>query len=270
MTQGQPFLELNAASVEKNGHRILHGLNLRINIGEQTAIVGPNGSGKSTLIKLLTRQLYALEPQEGPAPVRIFGEDLWNVQELRSKMGIVSNQLQRDFLNNVRHGHLRGLDVVISGFFSSLSLFPHQIITDEMRVKTRDVLKQMESGYLAGYMLDEMSTGEVQRVLIARALVTEPQVLVLDEPTTGLDMVARKQCLEQVRKIAQNGTTVILVTHHIDEIFPEIERVILLSEGKIAFDGSKNKIFNSENLSRVYGHPLDLTRHNGFFQIRMK
>lgn len=270
MTDKFPFLELNSASVEKNGHRILKNLNLSIYTGEQTAIIGPNGSGKSTLIKLLTRQLYALEPQDGPPPVRIFGEELWNVQELRSSMGIVSNQLQKDFQNNVRHGHICGLDVVITGFFSSISLFPHQTITEEMRKKAMETLIMMESEHLAKYMLDEMSTGEVQRVLIARALVTEPQVLVLDEPTTGLDMVARSQCMSQIRKIAQNGTTIVLVTHHVDEIFPEIQRVVLLRKGEIALDGPKETIFTSQNLSQVYEHPLELTKHKDFFQIRLR
>ncbi len=270
MTDTFPFLELKSACVEKNGHRILNNLNLSIHTGEQTAIIGPNGSGKSTLIKLLTRQLYALEPDDGPPPVRIFGEERWNVQELRSSMGIVSNQLQKDFQNNVRHGHIRGLDVVITGFFSSISLFPHQTITDEMKKKAMDTLVMMESEHLAGYMLDEMSTGEVQRVLISRALVTEPKVLVLDEPTTGLDMVARSQCMTQIRKIAKNGTTIVLVTHHVDEIFPEIERVVLLRNGEIALDGPKDTIFTSENLSPVYEHPLELTKHNDFYQVQLK
>lgn len=270
MPKKSPFLELNNATVEKNRHLILNALTLSIHTGEQTAIVGPNGSGKSTLIKLLTRQLYPMEPAGSPPPVKVFGKDLWNVEELRSRMGIVSNQLQRDFLNNTRNGHIRGLDVVISGFFSSLRLFPHQTITGSMRNKASNSLDLMESGYLQDYMLDEMSTGEVQRVLIARALVTEPQVLVLDEPTTGLDLVSRHQCMMQVRKIARQGTTIILVTHHIDEIFPEIERVILLQKGKIAFDGTKKESLTDENLSRIYEHPLKLSEQDGFYRIRLK
>lgn len=270
MPEIPPFLELTNATVEKSGHRILNALTLTIDIGEQTAIVGPNGSGKSTLIKLLTRQLYPLEPKGCPAPVRVFGKDLWNVEELRSKMGIVSNQLQRDFLNNTRNGHIRGLEVVISGFFSSLRLFPHQKVTAAMRNKALKALDQMESGYLTGYMLDEMSTGEVQRILIARALVTEPEVLVLDEPTTGLDLVARFQCMSLVRKIAKNGTTIVLVTHHIDEIIPEIERVILLQKGEIAFNGQKKEILTDENLTRIYEHPVTLSKQDGFYQIHMK
>lgn len=269
MSNNIPFLELNEATVKKNGQHILHELSLLINTGEQTAIIGPNGSGKSTFIKLLTHQLHPLEPDDGPPPVRVFGKKLWNVQELRSRMGIVSNQLQREFLNNLRRGHIRGIDVVVSGFFSSLSLFPHQRITDQMWEKAHKALNRIESDYLSGYMLDEMSTGEVQRVLIARALVTEPQVLVLDEPTTGLDMVARHQCLTQIRNLIKDGTTIVLVTHHIEEIFPEIERVVFLKDGQIAFDGSKEEMFTSETLSQVFDHPLELLEHNGFYKVNL-
>jgi iron complex transport system ATP-binding protein len=268
MTANPPFLELIKATVENNGNRILKELTLVINSNEQTAIIGPNGSGKSTLIKLLTRQLYALEPEDGPPPVRVFGKELWNVQELRSQMGIVSDLMQRDFLNNLHFGKIRGLDVILSGFYSSFSLFPHQKIIKEMREKAYSILEKLESEYLAACILNEMSTGEVQRVLIARALVTEPRVLVLDEPTTGLDIVARQQCMSQIRKIAKDGTTIILVTHHIDEIFPEIERILLLKNGNIAFDGPKEDVLTSENLSYVYNHPLELTKQNGFYRIQ--
>ena len=267
-TANPPFLEIQKATVEINGNRILKDLSLVINSNEQTAIIGPNGSGKSTLIKLLTRQLYAMEPEDGPPPVRVFGKELWNVEELRSQMGIVSDLMQKDFLNNIRFGKIRGLNVVLSGFYSSFGLFPHQEITKKMREKAYSILEQLESEYLAGYILNEMSTGEVQRVLIARALVTEPRVMVLDEPTTGLDIVARQQCMSQIRKIAKKGTTIILVTHHIDEIFPEIERIVLLRDGNIAFDGPKEHVFTSQNLTYVYDHPLKLAKHNNFFRIQ--
>jgi len=270
MTEASPFLELSAATVKKDGHNILNKLDLLITTREQTAIIGPNGSGKSTLIKLLTRQLYARESKEGPPPVKVFGKERWNVGELRSKMGIVSNQLQRDFLNNTHHGHISGQDVVISGFFSSLRLFPHQNITEKMRITAREALKKMESEHLADFMLDEMSTGEVQRVLIARALVNEPQVRVLDEPTTGLDLVARYQCMTQIRKLAQNGTSIVLVTHHVDEIFPEVERLIFLKDGNIAYNGSKKELLTSKHLSDIYDHPLELKENKGFYQVGLK
>jgi iron complex transport system ATP-binding protein len=268
ITANPPFLELKNATVEIKDNHILKELSLVINSNEQTAIIGPNGSGKSTLIKVLTRQLYAMEPEDGPPPVRVFGKELWNVQELRSQMGIVSDLIQRDFLNNIRFGKIQGLDVVLSGFYSSFSLFPHHEITKKMKEKAYSILEQLESEYLAGNILNEMSTGEVQRVLIARALVTEPQVLILDEPTTGLDIVARQQCMSQIRKVAKEGTTIILVTHHIDEIFPEIERILLLKSGNIAFDGPKEDVLTSENLSYIYDHPLELTKQNGFYRIQ--
>ncbi len=262
-----PVLELNEATVIRNGNRILDHLSLSIGKDEHTAIVGPNGSGKSTLIKLLTYQLHPLAHPDDSAPVKVFGKEAWNIFEMRSHLGIVSSDLQSDFIHNTRHGHIYGRDVVVSGFFASLRLFPHQRITDTMREKALEALKRIGAAPLAEKMLDEMSTGEVQRVLIARALVTEPDVLVLDEPTTGLDLVARHKYLAIIRKVAREGTTIILITHHIDEIIPEINRIILLQEGKIAWDGPKETVLTDRCLSQVYDYPVSLRESDGFYSV---
>lgn len=266
MANEHPVLELNEATVIRNNNRILDGFSLSVNRDENTAIVGPNGSGKSTLIKLLTSQLHPLAHHDDTAPVRIFGKASWDIFEMRTHLGIVSADLQEDFIHNTRHGHISGQDVVISGFFSSLRLFAHHKVTDEMRTKAAESLEHIGAGYLSEKMLDEMSTGEVQRILIARALVHDPEVLVFDEPTTGLDLVARHKCISIMRKIAREGTTVILITHHIEEIIPEINRVILLQNGAIAFDGVKPDILSSDNLSQVYNYPITLKEDSGFYR----
>ncbi|MDR9366436.1 MAG: ATP-binding cassette domain-containing protein [Balneolaceae bacterium] len=264
-----PILEMNAATVRRDGINILDRFSLTIRMNENTAIIGPNGSGKSTFIKLITQDIYPIANKNGAPPVRMFGKNHWILEELKSKLSIVSSDLQNSFLHNTKEGHISGLDVVVTGFFSSLRLFPHQTISDDLFDKAKDALSLMAATHLADKMLDEMSTGEVRRVLISRALVTEPEVLILDEPTTALDFVARHKFMDQIRKVVQSGTTLILVTHHIEEVIPEIGRIVLLKNGRKAFDGSKKEILNSENLSEIYDHPVKLNGNNGLFKVHV-
>jgi iron complex transport system ATP-binding protein len=126
----------------------------------------------------------------------------------------------------------------------------------------------MGAGHLARRWLDEISSGEARRVLLARALVTSPRALVLDEPTTGLDLVARHDFMERVRQIAREGTTLILITHHVDEIVPEIDRVILLREGRVAAAGPKRTVLTAERLSDLFNAPITLEEHDGYYYAR--
>ncbi|MDX1640381.1 MAG: ATP-binding cassette domain-containing protein [Balneolaceae bacterium] len=267
--QNTSFLEMNEATVRRDGIHILDRLTINIHLDEHTAIIGPNGSGKSTFIKLITQSILPLAPKNGTVPVRVFGKDHWVLDELRSKLSIVSSDLQTDFLHNTKDGHITGREAVLTGFFSSLRIFPHQTVTKKMLKKTEDALTLMESLHLTDKMLDEMSTGEVRRILISRALVTQPEVLVLDEPTTSLDFVARRNFMEQIRKVVHNGTTLILVTHHIEEVIPEIKRVVLLKGGRKAFDGSKKEVLTSSNVSEIFDHSVELSQKNGLYQVHV-
>jgi iron complex transport system ATP-binding protein len=219
----QPFLQLCNASVVLGGVRVLDTLTLSIDVGEHAAILGPNGAGKSTLMRLLTLQLYPLMDREGaamesdgaveregfsraaediPSPIRLFGRDRWNVFELRSQMGIVSADLHDRFVHGNSNGVVNALDAVASGFFATHGLFAHQRVTAAMRAQSLEALDRVGAAPLATRTLDTLSTGEARRVLIARALVHAPKVLVLDEPTRGLDLVARHAFMERVRDVA--------------------------------------------------------------------
>jgi len=267
-----PFLELRDTSVVLGGARVLDGLTLTIDIGEHAAILGPNGAGKSTLMKLLTLQLYPVAPEDESAgrPIRLFGRDRWNVFELRSQMGIVSADLHDRFVHGNSNGVLTGLDAVVSGFFATDGVFAHQPVTDAMRARACDALERVEAGALGRRTLDTLSTGEARRVLIARALVHAPRTLVLDEPTRGLDLVARHQFMERVRDVARQGVTILLVTHYADEIIPEIERVILLRRGTIAADGPKAATLTARNLSEVFGAALAVETVAGYYHVRVQ
>ncbi|MFZ5451115.1 MAG: ABC transporter ATP-binding protein [Thermodesulfobacteriota bacterium] len=260
-----PLLKMQSLSVAKNGRHLLDGLSLEIREGEHTAIFGPNGAGKSTFIRLITREEYPEPHANGVPPLLILGQELWNVFELRPQLGIISANLQADFLNRTLPGRTRGLDVVLSGFFASYGLFPHQEVTPAMREQARRALALMEAENLAEGLIETMSTGEARRILIARALVNEPRALILDEPTTGLDLLARSRFLGTLQNLARHGQTIILVTHRVEEIFPEIGRVILLKEGRILHDGLKREVLTSRRLSALFGAPIKVQQNHDYY-----
>lgn len=264
---GEAVLELSDATVVKNGVRVLDALTLAIRAGEHTAILGPNGAGKTALINVLTHDDYALA-REGPPPVRVFGSDRWNVAELRSRLGIVSADLHDQFVRGNCAGRIRGVDAVVSGFFATRGLLAGLPVTREMHERAAATLARLEAVHLAHKLLDEMSTGEARRVLIARALVTEPRALVLDEPAAGLDVVARHRFLALVRTIARQGTTIVLVTHHVEEIVPEVERVVLLHRGRIVDSGPKASMLTSERLSLLFEAPILVRQFDGYYEAR--
>ncbi len=262
-----PFLELRDASVVRGHARVLDRVSLTIRRGDHVAIVGPNGAGKSSLIRLLTLEDYPLATT-GEPPLRLFGQVRWDAAELRARMGIVSADVHDRFTDGPWVGQVPGIDVVLSGFFASRGVFQHHEVTEAMREQARDALIRVGAIHLAAARLDRLSTGEARRVLIARALVRRPDALVLDEPTTGLDVVARHRFMEQVRAIAREGTTVLLVTQHIDEIFPEIPRVVVLRQGRIIADGPKDAVLRSEAMAAAFGGPLRATCEDGYYYVR--
>jgi len=273
----QPFLQLSGASVILGATRVLDNLTLSIDVGEHAAILGPNGAGKSTLMRLLTLQQYPLMEREGFSqaaedglpPIRLFGRDRWNVFELRSQMGIVSADLHDRFVHGNSNGVVNALDAVASGFFATHGLFAHQRVTAVMKAQSLEALDRIGASALATRTLDTLSTGEARRVLIARALVHAPKVLVLDEPTRGLDLVARHAFMERVRDVARQGTTILLVTHYVEEIIPEIDRVVLLERGRIAFDGSKREVLTGPRLSQIFAGPLVVHQAADYYHVRV-
>lgn len=264
-----PILQFNDVTAYRNDTKVMDRFSMTIRQQEHTAIVGPNGAGKSTFLQLLTHQLYPLASEDGTPPIRLFGRDRWVLAKLRKRIGIVSTDLEDEIMHNLKHGGLIGKEVVLSGFFSSMQLFDHHNVSEEMERKAQQTLADIEAEHLSERLFNRMSAGEARRVLIARALVTAPDLLVLDEPTTALDVVARQTCLQLIRDIARRGTTIIIVTHHIEEVIPEIENVILLKDGKAVFDGPTETVLTSEKLSTVYEHPLTVSRGDHGYRIEL-
>ena len=264
-----PVLELTGATVVKGERAVLDGLTLTIRDGEHTAILGPNGAGKSILISLLTHAERPLAPADGaPSPVRVFGRDDWDVFELRRLLGVVSANLHVHFVAGNHEGRIRADAAVVSAFLASYGILRYGEVTPEMRRRAMAALETVGVAHLAQRFLDELSSGEARRVMLARVLVTEPRALVLDEPTTGLDLAARHAFMEIVRNLARTGRTIILVTHHLEEIVPEIERVVLLRAGRIVGDGPKSRMLVPEQLSHVFDLPVAIARADGYHYAR--
>ncbi|CAN5792059.1 ABC transporter ATP-binding protein [soil metagenome] len=264
----EAILELNDATVVKDDRPVLDRLTLTIREGEHTAIVGPNGAGKSVLVGLLTHHERALARTNGDPPVRVFGQDRWNIFDLRSQLGIVSAALHQHFVSGNSEGRITGDAAVVSAFLNSYGILRYGAVTDEMRERSAEALRTVGAAHLARRTLDQMSSGEARRVMLARALVTRPRALVLDEPTTGLDLEARHSFMERVRAIARQGTTLILITHHVEEIVPEVERVILLRQGRIAADGPKPRVLAPGPLGELFGIPVTLDQLSGYHYAR--
>jgi iron complex transport system ATP-binding protein len=255
-----PLIEYRNVTVIQNRRVVLDGINLSINIGEHVAILGPNGSGKSSLIKTITREYYPMG-RHG-SYLRILGEEYWNIFELRNLLGIVSNELveacTRDF---------SGRQIILSGFFSSIGVWSYQKITPAMEKKVREVMELLEISHLAGRNMSQISTGEARRILIGRALVHNPRALVLDEPTSSLDLHAAYELRKILRKIADARTGIIMVTHSLTDIIPEITRVILLKDRTVFEDDAKEKVLTSKTLSHLFGTQLEVVKRNGYYHL---
>jgi iron complex transport system ATP-binding protein len=256
-----PLLELASVTVMRGDRVALDGVSVRIEQGEHACILGPNGCGKSTLIKTITRECYPLDAPG--ASISVLGKARWDVAELRTHLGIVSPDLLASCTTNAT-----GRDVVLSGFFSSTRIHPHQSPAPELVERADAALASLGISHLADRALNRMSSGEAKRTLVARALVHRPQTLLFDEPTSALDIAAQVRLRETMRELARAGLGILLVTHHVSEIIPEIERVIFLREGRVIADGPKDSVLTEERLESLFGVRVHLTREGGYFHIR--
>lgn len=264
------WLDLHAATVMREGNRLLDNIDLRIPHGMHTALLGPNGSGKSTLVKLVERRLYPLarDPDGRHQPhVRLFGRERWHIAELRTLIGVVSADVQRDFVDE---NDLSAWEAVVSGFFAARGLGLDHTVDARQRQLVVDALQRMGVSHLAQRVIGSLSTGEARRVLIARALVHQPRVLLLDEPCAGLDMASRRRFLADLRALAQGGTTLVLVTHHVEEILPEIERVVLLRDGRIQADGAKTQLLTDARLSALFEMPVTVQQSDAWYAAHLR
>lgn len=260
LPHGLPLLDLRNIQVYRGPRLVLDDLNLSIQSGEHVAILGPNGCGKSTLIKTITRECYPVS-RAGSA-MKILGEEVWNVFDLRPLLGIVSNDLMEWCT-----GEAVGRDVVVSGFFSSDDVYPNHAVTAEHLAKAEAALAQLHIAHLAERPVQELSSGERRRVLVARALAHRPKALLFDEPSNSLDLFAKKMLHETMSQLARSGIGVVLVTHDLSDVIPEIDRVLLMASGRIIADGNKSDILQSQTLSQAFGLKVEVEQRDGHYHL---
>ncbi|MFA5231766.1 MAG: ATP-binding cassette domain-containing protein [Candidatus Omnitrophota bacterium] len=253
-----PLLEFNNVTVTRDRKKILDSISIKIYPGEHIAILGPNGAGKSSFIKTITREYYPLM-QAKNSVFKIWGRDIWNIFDLRTTLGIVSNDLQYSFERD-----MSGREMILSGFFSSIGLY-RQLITPEMRKKAKEIMEFLEVSSLKDRSLTQMSSGEARRFLIGRALVHDPKALILDEPVNSLDLHALHKFRQILGKLSRSGIGVVLVTHNLSDIIPEISRVILMKEGKFYKDGKKAELLTDQNISKLFNIRLKVKKIKGYY-----
>lgn len=254
-----PLIEYKNVTVMRNDRVALDKMNLCIGVGEHVAILGPNGAGKSSLIKTITRELWPVE-NGSRYSLRILGKDRWDVTELRSHLGIVGAEaLKSELLDFTCR------EMVLSGFFSSVGIWPNHHVTPAMERKTDEVMEFLGITHLAPVDSNQISTGESRKIRIARALVHDPGTMLLDEPTSSLDPGATAELRETMRKIAAQGKSLIMITHNLSDIVPEIERVILINHGKVVGDGNKRQMLTGHTLTELFGVQLEVFRRDGYY-----
>lgn len=255
-----PLIDIRNATIFRGETRVFENLTLCIGQHEPAVILGPNGSGKTTLLKVIMRELYPAR-REGSL-VRILGRDTWNVWELRSHIGVVSHDLQTRYRPSTT-----GLGVILSGYLSSVGIHGTLAsrITPEQTDHAKQVMADLGVGSLEKTELRKMSTGQQRRCLLARALVHDPDTLILDEPTAGLDITSSFDYMARIRQLAAAGRNIVLVTHLLNEIPPDIDRVILLKNGAVLADGPKSTVLTEETLRDAYDTDVRVTQVGGYY-----
>ncbi|PAE17211.1 molybdenum ABC transporter ATP-binding protein [Virgibacillus sp. 7505] len=245
------IVELKDVSLKRGGNWILKDLNWKVEKGQNWVLLGLNGSGKTSLLSLLNAYTF---PTTGN--MRVLGMEFgktYLAEKLRIQIGFVSSSLQQRFDSSDN-----AFEVVLSGAFASIGLF--ETPTDEMRTRAAQLLHDLGCFVYANRRYETLSLGEKQRVLIARALMADPPLLILDEPANGLDFLARESLLESIERISKkpDAPTIIYVTHHIEEILPIFHQTLLLKDGKVFASGCTSNMISSERLSDFFGIPVNV------------
>lgn len=256
-----PLFQIHDARVVRSGKTILHVQDFTLYEGEHVALLGPNGAGKSTFIQLLTREIAPLWREE--PPVRFRGQARPRLDEVRRTLGIVSSTM-----NDQIRVHLPVIEIVMGGLYGTVGMPLRMEATRSDHDLAQDALEELGIGDIANRDVMTLSTGQVRRVLVARELVRDPEVLIFDEPCTGLDPEGMYHVRQTMSMLAEEGRSLILVTHYPEDIVPAIERVLLIKDAEIFADGPKEKLITSEVMSELFGVPLIASSSEGWYALR--
>lgn len=257
---GDIWFEANHLEAWLGGQPVIHDLCLKLKIGESTTILGPNGAGKSTIVNLINRSLYPIVKAD--SHIAIFGTNTINIWELRSSIGIVNSDLETRFCPSIL-----AKELIQSAFFGSTRLGRDQNPSLDQITKSDMLLNQLNLEAFAEKPYGQLSDGQRRRLMIARALVHNPKVLVLDEPCKALDLKACHQLIGTMRELCQKGTTLLVITHQIETILPEMRRILFVSQGRVCADGTPEQLLQDDTLSNLFNTPLRVLEHNGFRQV---
>ena len=255
------WLEAKNISCIKNEYEVVKDLNLKLKYSENVILIGPNGSGKSSLIDLINRNIYPVIKKD--SVFKIFNKQLINLWELRNKISTVNNDVKTRI-----NPRLKVFDLIISGLYGKYCKISN--ISEEDVSIVENLINKMFLTNLSQKYFSHLSEGEKQIVLIARALIRKPKILILDEPIANLDLKSKFQVIDQINELNNLNTKIICTTHDISMISRIYNRIIMLKNRMIIADGTQSKTINSENLSNLFDINIEVIKHKGTWNIYRK
>ncbi len=240
--------------------KILSNININLNYGENILILGPNGSGKSTFLKLLNRSVYPISSKH--SSFKLFNKESINIWDLRSKIGFLFKEMEERVIKKVNL-----YDVIISGYSGTFNSRYSKILTEKEKVKINNLIDEWGLSKIIDNEFQSLSDGQKRRALIARALIFEPNILVLDEPFCNLDIKSNFILKQNLDKLINKSLNLVYVTHNIESILPKTNRVILINEGKISHDGSPYELINSKILSDLFKISIKVIEQEGYWRM---
>ncbi len=255
-----PWFEICNGEVWNNGHKLISNLDLQLNLGENIVLLGPNGSGKTTLVKIISRELYPVIKSNGY--IKYFGENRINLWNIRKDIGFLYTNQENRIPNKTLP-----IDLISAGINGIYGSGTQREVDHSDFKRTNELIEYLQIGHLKVKQFGLLSDGEKRMVLIARALINKPKVLVLDEPTCRLDLKSKFRLLSMLQHLASNGTTILQSTHDVDSIFKGTNRVILIKDCKIQKDGNLHDIINAKQLSILFNTSLTVHEQNGCWNV---
>ncbi len=244
--------------IDKN--KILSNININLHYGENVLILGPNGSGKSTFLKLFNRSVYPITSNH--STFKLFNKENINIWDLRKKIGFLFKEMEQRVNNGVKL-----YDVISSGFSGTFNSRYSILLSEKEKIKINNLINEWELNNIINNEFQSLSDGQKRRALIARALVYEPNILVLDEPFCNLDIKSNFILIQNLNKLINKSVNIIYVTHNLESILPTTNRVILIKEGRILNDGSPYELINTKILSNLYNLSIKVIKQEGYWRM---
>ena len=252
------WADLKNINVYIDQKKVLSNININLHYGENTVILGPNGSGKTTFLKLLNRSIYPITSYR--SSFKLFNKENINIWDLRKRIGFLFKEMEQRVNNGVKL-----YDVISSGFSGIFNSRNTNLLSEREKIKINNLINEWDLSNIIDNDFQSLSDGQKRRALLARALVYEPSLLVLDEPFCNLDLKSNFILNENINKLINQSINIIYITHNLDSILPKTNRVILIKEGKIINDGSPKELINTKILSDLFNISINVIEQEGYW-----